>query len=44
MKFTAKPWKAANSYVITIPSDFVKHGIVDASKEYEVELKEVDQQ
>lgn len=40
--FRQKIWNAGNSWVVTIPADFVKHKMVDVSKEQEVTLKEVD--
>ena len=42
MKFKGKLWKIHKSYAVTIPSDFVKHGMIDADKEYEFEIKEVE--
>lgn len=42
LKFKAKIWKQANSHVVTIPSDFVKHGNVpeDTDLDFTVEVPE----
>ena len=32
MKFNGKIWKAGTSYVITVPSQFIKHGLIDENK------------
>jgi len=42
VKFKAKPFKAgAHSYVITVPKQYIKDGLVNVAKEQLVELKEV---
>ena len=41
MKFKTKIWETGNSHVITIPSDYIKHGQLIQGKEYEIEIKEV---
>ncbi len=40
--FRSKAYKQGNSYVIVIPSDFVKHGSIDVSKELMFFVKEVE--
>lgn len=40
-KFKAKIWNHGNSHVITIPSDFIKHGILKEGLVYDVQIKEV---
>lgn len=37
-KFKAIVWKASNSHVLTIPSDYIKHGLVEEGKGYDVYL------
>jgi len=37
-KFKAKIWKTGTSYVVTIPKDFVKNGLIKPEIEYLVEL------
>jgi len=39
VKFNAKVWKTGDSFVVTIPKDFVTHGIVAVGKEYNVCIK-----
>ena len=41
VKFKAKMFKTGNSHVIAIPSDYIKHGILDSKKEYLFQVKEV---
>lgn len=39
--FNCFPRKSGNSYVATIPSYYVKAGLVDPNKQYEFTMKEV---
>ena len=38
-KFKGKIWKTGNSNVITIPSNFIEHGMLKEGQECEVEIK-----
>ena len=40
--FKAKIRMDGNSHVVTIPSDYIKHGLLDKDIEYEIEIKEDD--
>jgi hypothetical protein len=35
-------FKTGNSQVISVPSDFIKHGLVKIGVEYEFIIKEID--
>jgi len=37
----AKIWRTGNSFVITIPSDYINNKLLDLEKEYQIEFKEV---
>lgn len=39
MKFTAKIWKTGNSYVITVPSQYIKDGILYTDNEAVVSIE-----
>ena len=39
IQFKARIWKQGTSCVITIPADFVKHNLVDETKEYYVTIQ-----
>ena len=42
IKFKGKPWKAGNSTVVTIPSDFIEQGLIptDTDTEFSFEATE----
>lgn len=42
VKFKASVYKTGNSHAVVIPSDFIKHNVIDVTKEYFFEIKEVD--
>ncbi len=39
MEFKGKIWKTGNSFVITIPKDFVDNNLLQIEKEYSIEVK-----
>jgi antitoxin component of MazEF toxin-antitoxin module len=43
LKFNAQVWKTGNSYVITIPNDYVKNGQIPENTElsFSVEVSDV---
>jgi hypothetical protein len=41
VKFKRKPAKTGPEYVFVIPRSFIKNGLIDPKKTYEVHLKEV---
>ena len=40
MEFKARIWKSGDSNVITIPNDFIKHGLINIDKLVIVSIKE----
>lgn len=38
----AKVFKTGNSHVVVIPSAYIKNGLIDPEKYYEIELKVID--
>lgn len=37
----AKIWNAGNSWVATIPADYINNGLIDLNKKYDIILSEV---
>ncbi|MEX2717089.1 MAG: hypothetical protein Q6370_012370 [Candidatus Sigynarchaeota archaeon] len=44
VKFKRKPAKTGPEYIFVIPRSFVKNGLIDPNKTYEVYLKEVPEE
>jgi len=42
LKFIGKIRKTGNSYVATIPMQYVSNNLLDENKEYQFEIKEVE--
>lgn len=42
VKFSGKIWNTGNAHVITIPSDYVKHGLIRKGVEYQITIKVCD--
>jgi hypothetical protein len=40
IKFTRKPAKQGNYYIFSIPSQFIKEGLIDPEKEYTIYVSE----
>lgn len=40
IKFEGKVWRAGDSYVVTVPSAFVKYSMIDTRKKYTIILRE----
>jgi len=43
VKYKTKMWKTGGSYVITVPGDFIKYGLIPIDKELEIEMEPVQQ-
>jgi len=41
IKFTGAIWQTGDSYVLTIPKQYVKDGAIKLYQQYEISLKEV---
>lgn len=41
MKFKTEIWKTGNSFVVTIPANYVSNGDIEQGKTYEFDFKEV---
>lgn len=41
-KFKAKPWRAGNSWVISLPIQYINNEIINPEKEYWFTIKEVE--
>jgi len=41
MKFKGEIWRTGNSFVVTVPAQFVNNGALDQGKTYEFETSEV---
>lgn len=42
LKFAGKIWKAGNSFVVTIPSDYINNGLVPEDKELDFSVEVAD--
>jgi len=40
IKFQGKVWRAGDSYVLTVPSAFIKFNLIDIRKKYDIILRE----
>jgi len=43
MKFKGEIWKTGNSYVVTVPAQFISNGLLDVNKVYEFDAQEVQE-
>lgn len=41
LKFETKMWETAKCNVVTVPKAFIKHGLLDPEKKYEITIREL---